>query len=98
MIPDREAVVYGDAPEERMRGGPGKNARCLKQRVLIEPLLGAKLVDRLTRLSFFCGGSVMRSVMQVAGLLILIAGAAAFSVSQTNAELQTYFKESIGLS
>jgi len=36
--------------------------------------------------------------MQVAGLFILIAGAATFSVSQTNAELQTYFKESIGLS
>jgi len=32
-------------------GGRGKNVRCLKQEVLIESLLVAKLVDRLTRLS-----------------------------------------------
>lgn len=40
----------------------------------------------------------MHKVMQVAALLIFIAGASAFSTSQTNSELQTYFKENIGLS
>jgi hypothetical protein len=40
----------------------------------------------------------MRSFLRFAVLLTLIAGAAAFSSSQTSAELQTYFKETGGLS
>jgi hypothetical protein len=40
----------------------------------------------------------MRSLFRVTVVLTLIAGAVAFSVAQTSSELQTYFKESAGLS
>jgi hypothetical protein len=40
----------------------------------------------------------MRGMPQIAVLLTLITGAASLSVSQTNPEVQRYFKESVGLS
>ncbi len=40
----------------------------------------------------------MHTVVRMAVLLTLIAGATAFSTAQTSAELQAYFKESGGLS
>jgi hypothetical protein len=43
-------------------------------------------------------GAVMRNVMRVAALLSLIVGTTQLSIAQTDAELQTYFKDAGGLS
>src|SRR5882672_1663019 len=45
----------------------------------------------------FWGGTAVRSLMQFAASLTLIVGAVASGAAQTNAELQTYFKDSVGL-
>jgi hypothetical protein len=55
----------------------------------LEIRLGPKVIER---------GAVMRCVIRIAALLILIAGALAFSAAQTTVELQNYFKETGGLS
>jgi len=48
--------------------------------------------------NFSLGGLAMRNVVRIVSLLTVIVGITAFSAAQTSAELQSYFKETGGLS